>query len=170
VILTGKGVRLARRCWRAWGLYFEEEPVNDDSKRPQSTGRVREGSFLSYFTSPFPRLTEANERDLGDTFERLAALIGESRLRARVHFGIVDGDDLFADAVRSWSLDLGTDGCLVRAERAPDPDLEVLASEETWWLIAEGALSPLEAFRKGAIRVRGDLKVAARFARQVSPR
>lgn len=143
--------------------------MNNDSEGPPSTGRVQDSSF-SAFMSPFPRLTEANERDLGNTFERLATLIGGSQLRARVHFGIVDGDTLYTDAMRSWSLDLDTDGCLVRAERAPDPDLEVLVSEETWWQIAEGALSPLEAFTKGAMRVRGDLRVARRFATLLNSR
>jgi hypothetical protein len=139
--------------------------VNDD-RWPQAGG-FRQSSFLSHFMSPFPRLTEATEaeeRDVGRSFERLAELLGGSRLRARVHFGIIDGDTLDADAVRSWSLDMGDDDCTVRAERAPDPDLEVLVSEDTWWQIAEGRLAPLEAFGRGAMRVRGDLRVARRFA------
>ena len=135
----------------------------NDSAEQQASGRIQDSNFFSHFMTPFPRLAQAGKRDVGQTFERLAELVGGSPLRARVHFGIVDGDTLDSDAVRSWSLELGTDHCQVRVARTPDPDLELLLKEETWWQIADGALPPLEAFGKGAMRVRGDLRVALRF-------
>lgn len=136
----------------------------DDTVQPEAaagmTERLRSNRFLSSFMSPALTLSQPGERDFGRAFERLAAMIGGSPVRARINFGIVDGE-----ATQSWSLDLGSDGCQVSSGRAHRPDLEFLIQEPTWWQIAEGRLTLLEAFLGRGMRVRGDIGVARRFIR-----
>jgi putative sterol carrier protein len=43
------------------------------------------------------------------------------------------------------------------------PDVEIITRAETWWEIADGRLSPLEAFVKGRLRVRGKIELAKRI-------
>ncbi len=136
----------------------------DQGMPPQFAERLRGDPILAEFVPPFPRLAKSGNVDLGRTFERLGELVGGSEVRARVHFGVVQGDGE-AETVRSWSLELGPDVCTVSAERTHGPDLEVLLAEETWRRLAEGVLSPLEAFGQGDMRVRGDIKVAVRVVR-----
>jgi hypothetical protein len=124
--------------------------------RPELAERLRGHPVLGDFLSPFPRLTDSAEDDLGRTVDRLGELVGGSDVRGRVHFG---------GAVRSWSLELGPDACKVSAHRTHRPDLEVLVAEETWRRLADGTLSPLEAFGRGDMRVRGDIALASRFVR-----
>jgi hypothetical protein len=136
--------------------------MDQDSIPPQLADRVRVDPVLADFLSPFPRLTDSEKRDLGRTFERFGELIGGSEVRARVRFGVLQ-DDGEGETVRSWSLELGPKACAVSAERVHRPDLEVLVAEETWWRLAEGIFAPLEAFGRGEMRVRGDIRLARRL-------
>jgi hypothetical protein len=121
--------------------------------------RLKGDPFFMTFGLPWPPLAQSSEQDLGLTFERVGQRLGPSERRARVHFGINDGNQM-----RSWSLELGPEGCAVRAERTDSPDLEVLVDDETWWQLVRGGLSPLEAFGGGSMQVIGDLAVARRIA------
>jgi len=132
--------------------------------RPELAERLRGHPVLGDFLAPFPRLTDSAEDDLGRTVDRLGELVGGSDVRGRVHVGVVHGAG-DSGAVRSWSLELGPDACTVSAHRTHRPDLEVLVAEETWRRLADGTLSPLEAFGRGDMRVRGDIALASRFVR-----
>jgi SCP-2 sterol transfer family len=127
--------------------------------KPKWAEQLRGDPVLADFLSPLPRLTEPGEDDLGRTFERLGEIVGGSKLRARVHFRVVEGEGK-SERARSWSLELGPDACSVSAERTHRPDLEVLVTEATWRRLAEGAISPLEALGQGGLRVRGSVRLA----------
>ena len=142
--------------------------MDDVGLRPQLAERLLSDPVLADFVSPFPQLTES-EGDLDETFQRIGEVVGASEVRARVHFGVVQGSGE-GEMVRSWTLELGPDACAVTAERVHGPDLDVLVSEETWWRLAAGTVSPLEAFGRGDMRVRGDVRLAGRLVRQLRRR
>jgi hypothetical protein len=137
--------------------------MDDNGPRRQLAERLRDNPMLADFLSPLPRLTEpGKEGDLGRTFERLGEIAGGSEVRARVHFRILEDD---GETTRSWSLELGPAGHSVTPEPVHRPDLEVLVTEEAWRRLAEGTVSPLEAFGLGGMRVRGNVRVARRLVR-----
>jgi hypothetical protein len=133
-------------------------------EQPPTGPKVRDSAFLGHFLTPFPNLTAAGNRDLDSTFERLAELLGGSQIDATITFGLVPANDLDADPARFWSLRLAADRTTVNAQRDAEPNLEIILAEDTWMQLAEGTLSPLEAFGRGRMRVLGDLRVARRFA------
>jgi putative sterol carrier protein len=125
--------------------------------------RFRRLPFFSDFSAPLPRLAQPDSYDFDATFARLAQLVGTSQEALSVRFHLADGD-----AVRSWSVDAGPEGGQVTTEEpARPPGIELILDAETWKLIAEGTLTPLEAFGRGRMRVRGDIDVYRRFARRL---
>jgi hypothetical protein len=120
--------------------------------------------FLSDFYTPLPALAEPTVEDLDVTFDRLAELIGMTPTPMAVRVQLGEGEH--AD-VRSWVLDAGPSGCRVTSEATRPPDAEAILDAETWRLIASGGMSPLEAFARGRMRVRGSLQTARRLARQL---
>jgi hypothetical protein len=101
-------------------------------------------------------LTEPREESLDQTFHRLAYSLRNSGKTATVQCTILVGD-----APRRWTLDLlGSDSRLQR-EPVQRPDLEIITRDTTWWEIAEGRLSPLEAFRQGRLRILGDTELGS---------
>jgi putative sterol carrier protein len=99
----------------------------------------------------FRRLTETTEADLDKTFQRLASFLGRSGKTATVQFTILVGN-----TPRSWTVRLQRREAKVQDEAEDKPDLEIITRDTTWIEIAEGRLSPLEAFRQGRLRARGD--------------
>ncbi|HEX2294102.1 MAG TPA: SCP2 sterol-binding domain-containing protein, partial [Actinomycetota bacterium] len=67
----------------------------------------------------------------------------------------------------SFVVHTGAEGSKVTSEVVGRPDVEVIVSAETWNEIAAGAISPLEAFGRGLMRVRGDVNVAWKVARKL---
>lgn len=120
--------------------------------------RVARRSFLGPFGTPLPAVARPDDPDLEASFRRLAERLGTIPRRAVVHFGIRD-----ASGLRSWSLQTGPDGTVVRPERMEGPDLEILTDVETWRRMATGSVSLLAAFGGGTVRVIGDLMVARRL-------
>jgi putative sterol carrier protein len=124
--------------------------------------KIREEPALGDFAIPLPKLAEASSKDLGRTFQRLGELIGASEEEATLQFRIAGEGE-----ARIWSLTTGPAGCNVTTEHAPRPDIEVLLDADTWKLIAEGTMSPLEAFGRGKARLRGDVGLARRIVRRL---
>jgi putative sterol carrier protein len=123
---------------------------------------VQDLPFLSNFHTPLPRLAEPGAKDLDATFVRLGELLGAPEAPLAVRIQVSDGEH-----VRSWLLDAGPTGCRVTDDTDGPPDVEAMLDAETWTLIASGAMSPLEAFSRGSMRARGDLRAARRLARQL---
>jgi len=101
--------------------------------------------------------------DVGETFERLAELLKQSAETGSIQFRIVDKDQ-----PRYWNLRLDAQGCTVHLDKVNKPSLEIITKVETWLQIAGGKLSPLIAFARGKMRVRGDEKLGKRLLRQLA--
>jgi putative sterol carrier protein len=109
------------------------------------------------------RLTEHREEDLGETFRRMAELLGKPEEHGVVQFRLLDnGKDLHR------CLELDQNGARVRAEKVDHPDFEIVTQVATWRRIAEGSLSPFEAFIQGEMRVRGDVEFGRRLLRRLA--
>jgi putative sterol carrier protein len=82
------------------------------------------------------------------------------------------GFRITGDVERYWRLRVDPAG-FSAAEEAPEsensaqPDIEVIAHEQTWRSLAEGALSPMAAMFTGQLRFRGDVVLASRVVRQL---
>jgi len=101
--------------------------------------------------------------DVEGTFERLAELLKDSPDNGSIQFRIVDKDQ-----PRYWNLRLEAQGCSVHVDRLDKPDLEIITQAETWLQIAGGKLSPLIAFARHKMRIRGDEKLGKRLLKQLA--
>lgn len=109
-----------------------------------------------------PKRLDRGKADLATTFERMAAAVGKGARAALIRFAIRDGR-----TTRVWSLVMTADGCKVSEAKYARSDLEILTDAATWSSIAGGELSPLEAFGRGKLRVRGDIALARHVARKL---
>ncbi|MDX3538025.1 SCP2 sterol-binding domain-containing protein [Streptomyces sp. MB09-01] len=132
--------------------------MSQDVPERESTSisaRFQGHDFLLACCVPWTPLVADREKDLDRSFRRLSQVVGTSPHLARIHFKIMVGDE-----TRSWTLEVGPEGSEISAGFVHGPDLELIVGEETWWQLARGELSPLEAFGRGKMRVIGDLRVA----------
>src|SRR5260221_4603107 len=108
-------------------------------------------------------LMEQREEDLGGTFHGMAGLLGKPKEPGLVQFHLLDnGKHLY------WCLELDQNESRVRAEQVDHPKFELITQVATWRQIAEGSLSPLEAFLQGEMRVRGDVEFGRRLLKQLA--
>ena len=85
----------------------------------------------------------------------LAELTSTSARPGTVTFGVTQ-----ASGVTHFSWPLKTASPPMARERSESPDLEVLMSEETWWALADGTVTPLDVFGQGHIRLLGEVALA----------
>jgi hypothetical protein len=118
----------------------------------------------------FRDLTEHGKNDLDHTFRRMAEVLGETEERGWIQFRIKSDEEW-----KYWSLELGPEGCKVHAERVTSPAFEVatpafevITPARTWWQIATGSISPLEAFGEGKMRIRGDMELGRLLLRRLA--
>ncbi|MDQ3889055.1 MAG: SCP2 sterol-binding domain-containing protein [Actinomycetota bacterium] len=71
------------------------------------------------------------------------------------------------DGAGSWHLDVD-DGKVTVEERAAPADCVIEAPEETFLAIVSGEQSPMGAYMRGKVRVRGDIALAARLRELLS--
>jgi len=107
------------------------------------------------------RLTEPRRSELATTFHRVGEILAKAALRkpAQLHFSIVDNE---SGEPLVWSVAVAKGTSKVVQKRTERADVEIITTRDTWWQIADGRLSPLDAFVKGLLRVRGDLNLAKR--------
>lgn len=107
------------------------------------------------------KLTETTRPELGTTFHRVAEILSKARKGKplQLQFSILDDD---TEEPTPWSVAVGKDGGKASQGPSERPDVEIITRAETWWEIAEGRLSPLEAFVNGRLRVRGNIERAKR--------
>jgi len=117
------------------------------------------------FAVAFPQLHDSADRDLARSFGRLAELTSASALSGTVTFGVTR-----ATGVAHFSWPLKAASPQVALERANSPDLEVLLTDDTWWALADGTVTPLEAFGQGRIRLLGEVALARSLAVAVTGR
>jgi hypothetical protein len=109
------------------------------------------------------RLTSSTKGDIGDTFTRMAVSLKNSNDIGRIQFQIIG-----AESPMFWNLSLHLGGCDVSTQRLTRPDLEIITSDTVWRQIASGKLSPLVAFVRRRMRVRGDYHLGKRILKQLS--
>ena len=141
---------------------MEEESDLLDARETRLTP-FRELAFLKDFAASFHPLADRGNRDLQASLERLAGSLSGLKPSAEVEIVIATEDER-----NYWVVDIEPRASQLRTGRSNDPDLEIVLQEATWWEIAEGDLSPLEAFTRGSIFVRGDLDVARRLCQQLA--
>jgi len=138
----------------------------DDHDKTEVTARIArqvEGSpLLADFHIPFPKLADVGQLNSDAAFTRLSEVLGAVQEPLTVHFRITD-----EGIGQSWFIDSGPEGCRVTKDAPRQSDVEVILDAETWNLIASGTISPLEAFGRGQLRIRGDINLAHRFVQQV---
>ena len=107
------------------------------------------------------KLTEPTRPELATTFNRLAEILSKTQKGKplQLQFSIVDGDE---EKPTAWSVAIDKTGGKAAQKPAAEPDVEIITRAETWWEIAEGRLSPLEAFVTGRLRVQGSIERAKR--------
>ena len=101
--------------------------------------------------------------DVGESFEHLSEMLKQSAETGSIQFRIVDKDQ-----PRYWNLRLEAQGCTVHFDKISKPSLEIITQAETWLQIAGGKLSPLVAFARGKMRIRGDEKLGKRLLKQLA--
>lgn len=115
-----------------------------------------------------PSLVEGLDRsadaDLQKVMERVAAGVGDAGERGALQVSL--GADEDGAERRGWTISL--EGHEARAGRVERPDVEMLASVETFWRLVDGSYSPVEAWRDGRLRVRGDEQLGKRVLRHLA--
>jgi hypothetical protein len=109
------------------------------------------------------RLTDRRPQDPGPTFQRLAELLSNCGDNGILRFTL-----LSASGSESWSLAPHAGSYRLSKDAPEVPDLELISKQETWWEIAEGSLSPLEAFALGRMRVLGDFELGTKLLRHLA--
>jgi len=109
------------------------------------------------------RLTKEREEDIEQTFQRLAELVRGSDTTGALRCTILEGEKS-----RSWTLELRGRDCRLQREATTMPDVEIITQRTTWWEIAEGRLSPLDAFIQGRMRILGNTELGSRLLGHVA--
>ncbi len=123
--------------------------------------RAKRAKYTKYVT--IRSLLGRKKGDVEGTFERLSEMLKDSPDKGSVQFRIVAKEQ-----PRYWNLRLEAQGCTVHVDRLDKPDLEIITPAETWLQIAGGKLSPLVAFARGKMRIRGDEKLGKRLLKQLA--
>jgi putative sterol carrier protein len=111
----------------------------------------------------FKPLTGRSHDDIGGSLRRMASALSKARERGRIHLRLAG-----ATGESVWTVALGAKAPKVTAKAEGRPTVEIVTREETWARIADGVLSPLEAFVTGKLRLRGDAALAKRLVRTLS--
>jgi putative sterol carrier protein len=104
-----------------------------------------------------------NEHDLDQTFQHMAEALAGSGEEGHFQVRI-----LGSGAELCWNIGLGGKSPEVGRQRMHRPDFEIVTRIETWWHIAEGKLSPLDAFLTGKMRVRGNRDFGQRVFKRLA--
>lgn len=96
--------------------------------------------------------------EFGPALEQVANALAGSGEKGYVQLRIVSRPEPFYAC-----LDLSPKQCTMRFEKVEKPNLELITSDDTAWRILEGSLSPLEAFLRGKMRIRGDAVLGKRL-------
>ena len=117
----------------------------------------------------FPRKVDAAEvraSDLAASVESGAKLLKRGKDVGQVELRVVG-----AKASRSYTVDVLGGDTKVTQGAADEPDLLLVVPEETWVEIANGDLSPVDAYLTGRMEVAGNLDFAKRqYAKAMSGR
>lgn len=116
--------------------------------------------------APLRPFMKPNETDLSRGLENLSAELARLDSQVRLDMEVLEGSD-----THTWVLECGLGRSLVRpGPRAgkKKPHVRVVVRHETWLQIAQGKLSPFEAFITGRLLVSGDTELAKRLVQHLS--
>jgi putative sterol carrier protein len=115
----------------------------------------------------FPRKIDAAEvrvADLAESVESGAKLLKRGKDVGQLELRLVS-----SKGSRPYTVDVLAGDSRVTQGEADQPNLQVVVSEETWVEIANGDLSPVDAYLTGRMEVTGDLDFAKRqYAKAMS--
>ena len=111
----------------------------------------------------FKDLTDGGKADLIGTFKNMASLLKTAGFEIAIGFHIHD-----KQTVHRYSLHATSKKTTVNQGGNPKTDLEVITTAETWREIARGAMSPLDAFGDGKLRLRGDTGLGAKAMKHLA--
>jgi putative sterol carrier protein len=103
------------------------------------------------------------EAEIGPTFQTLGSRLRDSGESCSIQFQIID-----ADTPRQWHLTIEPGSSQLAEGQTDSPDLDILTDSDSWWAIATGSLSPIEAFLGGRMRIRGDVELGKRLLAEVA--
>lgn len=101
--------------------------------------------------------------ELEHTLERVAKALADSGEEGLVQVRMVG-----EQGPRHFHFKLTPKRCALQMEAAEKPTLELITRRETAWSVLDGSLSPLEAFLRGKMRIRGDAALGRRLLRQLA--
>jgi putative sterol carrier protein len=115
----------------------------------------------------FPRKVQAGEvaaSDIAESMESGAKLLKRGKDVGRLEVRLIG-----KGKSRSFTFDVLAGDCRVTQGASGERDLEIVVSDETWVDIANGDLSPVDAYLTGRMEVTGDLGFAKRqYAKAIS--
>jgi putative sterol carrier protein len=115
----------------------------------------------------FPRKVAAGEAaatDIAASMESGAKLLKRGKDIGRLEVRLIG-----SQGSHSYTFDILGGDCRVTRGSSEERDLEIVVSEETWVEIANGDLSPVDAYLAGRMEVTGDLEFAKRqYAKAIS--
>jgi putative sterol carrier protein len=100
---------------------------------------------------------EARSKDISDSMQAAAKLLGRGRDVGRLHVSVVGGR-----RNGQFTFDVLNGNCTVTESAAESPDLEVVVREDALVEIANGTLSPVDAYLSGRMEIAGDLEFGKR--------
>jgi len=107
--------------------------------------------------------TKRSPDELEQALERVAKALDDSGEEGLVQLRI-----LSEPGPRHLHFKLTPKRCTLQMEEAEKPTLELVARDETAWSILDGSLSPLEAFLRGKMRIRGEVALGRRLLRRLA--
>jgi SCP-2 sterol transfer family len=116
--------------------------------------------------APLRPFLKSNETDLSRGLENLSAELARLDSQVRLDVEVLEGSDTHA-----WVLECGRGRPLVRPRPRAEkkkPNVRVVVRHEVWLQIAQGKLSPFEAFITGRLLVGGDTEIAKRIVQHLS--
>jgi putative sterol carrier protein len=116
----------------------------------------------------FPRKLEASEASASDFDESMQAgakLLGRGKDVGRLQVRL-----LGERGSRYYTFEVLGGECRVTKARSDDVDFELVVSSETWVELANGDLSPVDAYLAGRLELTGDVEFAKRQYAKVKAR
>jgi putative sterol carrier protein len=116
---------------------------------------MKQFATLRDFVKKTPR---GSPGDLAKPLKKVAKALDESGEK-----GIVQCRILGAKDSNNFCLKLTPGQCSLEIKKIKKPNLELILRDKIAWDLLRGSLSPLEAFRHGKMRIRGDAPLGKRL-------
>lgn len=113
--------------------------------------------------APLQPLLAGHQEDPEEGFQKLAHALRDYESPVRIHVRL-----LHDDRVEHWEVQGGSAAPAARRHEPKKADVLLVVRRETWVQIAQGRLSPFDAFFTGRLRVGGNVEAAKRLTQHLS--